>query len=346
MKKTYPNVTLDCTFQTPDNSQPSLPIEEGQCLNGVISKITGGFRFEEAVKSRRPKRNPKLFDGNYCSLVHMQKRRPAVSMDAENRPIHHERASLCSELDAERRIRIRDCVLANGRNLREDGHAVLRRTIVISAHGLRQERRMICVRIRWLNLPIRFRQHEDVRIHSFQIFPDARLAFLWRQALHIPSRNAHEITSPMSQIALFLFSMGCGYFPLSPCDKNVHSTLRTNSQSIFSRKSQNDSICHIARVCQRSPQPQIHQGFAGVLRNISCKSSFSAALQTLLLPPYQRDALDVRGMLSGTYQIFLLGKNRHFFLANKKRRQRFLPAAYCNLVATYCNLIAIRIEPP
>lgn len=84
MKKTYPNVTLDCTFQTPDNSQPSLPIEEGQCLNGVISKITGGFRFEEAVKSRRPKRNPKLFDGNYCSLVHMQNGKYQIHMKTIN----------------------------------------------------------------------------------------------------------------------------------------------------------------------------------------------------------------------------------------------------------------------
>ena len=42
-----------------------------KCLNGVIYKTTEGFRFEEAVRKGRPKRNPKLFDGKFCSLVHM-----------------------------------------------------------------------------------------------------------------------------------------------------------------------------------------------------------------------------------------------------------------------------------
>lgn len=85
MKKTYPNVTLDCTFQTPLNTQPSaLPLEEGQCLNGVISKTHEGFRFEEAAKSHRPKRNPKLFDGCYCSLVHMQNGRYQIHMKTIN----------------------------------------------------------------------------------------------------------------------------------------------------------------------------------------------------------------------------------------------------------------------
>lgn len=101
MKKTYPNVTLDCTFQTPDNSQPSLPIEEGQCLNGVISKITGGFRFEEAVKSRRPKRNPKLFDGNYCSLVHMQNGKYQIHMKTIDASTVADRQLLAYEVYAE-----------------------------------------------------------------------------------------------------------------------------------------------------------------------------------------------------------------------------------------------------
>lgn len=53
------------------NLQPGSDIREDQCLNGVISKTPDGFRFEEAVKRTSAKRNPKLFDGKYISLVHM-----------------------------------------------------------------------------------------------------------------------------------------------------------------------------------------------------------------------------------------------------------------------------------
>ena len=37
---------------------------------GVLSKNGEGFRFEEAVKQKRPRRNPKLYEGDYVSLVH------------------------------------------------------------------------------------------------------------------------------------------------------------------------------------------------------------------------------------------------------------------------------------
>lgn len=58
-KKTYSNINLVCTFQKSEGFQ------ESKCLNGVMSRIPEGFRFEEAVKERHPRRNPKLFDGNY-----------------------------------------------------------------------------------------------------------------------------------------------------------------------------------------------------------------------------------------------------------------------------------------
>ena len=64
-KKTYTATTLSCTLQQGSEFTPN------KCLNGVISKTHEGFRFEEAVRQGRPKRNPKLFDGKYCSLVHM-----------------------------------------------------------------------------------------------------------------------------------------------------------------------------------------------------------------------------------------------------------------------------------
>lgn len=74
-RKQYKNTSLTCIFQNANpfenqthstlNSQPST------VLSGVISRSDKGFRFEEAVRKGRPKRNPKLFDGKFCSLVHM-----------------------------------------------------------------------------------------------------------------------------------------------------------------------------------------------------------------------------------------------------------------------------------
>ena len=63
-KKTYTAINLSCTLQQESE------ITSEKCLNGVISKTDDGFRFEEAVRKGRPKRNPKLYDGNYVSLVH------------------------------------------------------------------------------------------------------------------------------------------------------------------------------------------------------------------------------------------------------------------------------------
>lgn len=65
LKKNYSNITLSCTLQQ------DAEITTEKCLNGVISKTDEGFRFEEAVRKGRPKRNPKLYDGNFISMVHM-----------------------------------------------------------------------------------------------------------------------------------------------------------------------------------------------------------------------------------------------------------------------------------
>ena len=64
-KKTYTSTNLSCTLQQ------DAEITQDKCFNGVISKTDDGFRFEEAVRKGHPKRNPKLFDGKFCSLVHM-----------------------------------------------------------------------------------------------------------------------------------------------------------------------------------------------------------------------------------------------------------------------------------
>ena len=43
---------------------------QNMCLPGVLSKNPDGYKFEEAVKIKRPRRNPKLYEGQYVSLVH------------------------------------------------------------------------------------------------------------------------------------------------------------------------------------------------------------------------------------------------------------------------------------
>ena len=65
-KKTYTSTNLSCVLQH------SEEITNDQCLNGVISKTSDGFRFEEAIRKGRPPRNPKLYDGKFISMVKMQ----------------------------------------------------------------------------------------------------------------------------------------------------------------------------------------------------------------------------------------------------------------------------------
>lgn len=73
-KKTYKSTNLTCTLQQDSE------ITSEKCLNGVISKTNDGFLFEEAVRKTSHKRNLKLFEGRYCSLVHMQNGRYQIHM--------------------------------------------------------------------------------------------------------------------------------------------------------------------------------------------------------------------------------------------------------------------------
>ena len=77
-KKTYNDVQLNCVFQ----HVTDLP--ESACLPGIISRHEDGFRFEESCHRGRCPRNPKLFDGNYCSLVHMQNGKYQIHMKTIN----------------------------------------------------------------------------------------------------------------------------------------------------------------------------------------------------------------------------------------------------------------------
>ena len=73
-KTTYTAIELSCILQQDSE------ISSDKCLTGVISPTEKGFRFEEAVRKGRPKRNPKLFDGTFCSLVHMQNGKYQIHM--------------------------------------------------------------------------------------------------------------------------------------------------------------------------------------------------------------------------------------------------------------------------
>ena len=77
-KKTYNDVQLNCVFQ----HVTDLP--ESACLTGIISRHEDGFRFEESCQRKGSPRNPKLFDGQYCSLVHMQNGKYQIHMKTIN----------------------------------------------------------------------------------------------------------------------------------------------------------------------------------------------------------------------------------------------------------------------
>ena len=64
-KQTINNISLQLVMQ-----QPQVVINPSMTHTGVLSRNGEGFRFEEAVKQKRPRRNPKLYEGDYVSLVH------------------------------------------------------------------------------------------------------------------------------------------------------------------------------------------------------------------------------------------------------------------------------------
>lgn len=65
-KQTINNISLQLVMQ-----QPQVTIQP-IAHKGVLSKSEDGYRFEEAVKMKRPRRNPKLYEGDYVSLTHRQ----------------------------------------------------------------------------------------------------------------------------------------------------------------------------------------------------------------------------------------------------------------------------------
>ena len=64
-KQTINNISLQLVMQ-----QQATVADQPVSHTGVLSMNQDGFRFEEAVKQKRLRRNPKLYEGQYVSLVH------------------------------------------------------------------------------------------------------------------------------------------------------------------------------------------------------------------------------------------------------------------------------------
>lgn len=94
-KKTYNDIQLDCVFQHVND----LP--NAVCLPGMISRHEDGFRFEESCHHRSCQRNPKLFDGQFCSLVHMQNGRYQIHMKTINASAIEDRNQLAFNVYSE-----------------------------------------------------------------------------------------------------------------------------------------------------------------------------------------------------------------------------------------------------
>lgn len=89
-KQTINNISLQLVMQQPE------VVNQSMCLAGVLSKDQGQFRFEQAPKLTRPRRNPKLYEGRYVSLVHRHDGKYACTLKCINKPEkdfdHHDMA--------------------------------------------------------------------------------------------------------------------------------------------------------------------------------------------------------------------------------------------------------------
>ena len=82
--------------------QNDVLLEKDKCYNGVMTRDgIDHYRFEESVRKGRPPRNPKLFDGKYCSLVHMQNGKYQIHMKTINASAVENRNVLAFEVYGE-----------------------------------------------------------------------------------------------------------------------------------------------------------------------------------------------------------------------------------------------------
>ena len=82
--------------------QNDVLLKKDKCHNGVITRAgIDHYRCEESVRKGRPQRNPKLFDGKYCSLVHMQNGKYQIHMKTINASAVENRNVLAVEVYGE-----------------------------------------------------------------------------------------------------------------------------------------------------------------------------------------------------------------------------------------------------
>ena len=80
MKKNE-NLSVDLKTVMQNDSNPV----EGQSYAGVLTRDREDhYVFEESCHHKTCQRNPKLFDGQYCSLVHMQNGKYQIHMKTIN----------------------------------------------------------------------------------------------------------------------------------------------------------------------------------------------------------------------------------------------------------------------
>ena len=86
-KQTINNISLQLVMQKFE------VFNQNMCLPGVLSKNPDGYKFEQAKKQKRPRRNPKLYEGDYVSLVHRSDGKYACTLkyirDQEKNFDHH-----------------------------------------------------------------------------------------------------------------------------------------------------------------------------------------------------------------------------------------------------------------
>ena len=82
--------------------QRDAHLVEGLPYSGLLTRDGDEhFIFEESCRKRRCPRNPKLFDGEYCSLVHMQNGKYQIHMKTINASAISDRKQLAFSVYSE-----------------------------------------------------------------------------------------------------------------------------------------------------------------------------------------------------------------------------------------------------
>lgn len=82
--------------------QQDTVLVKGQAYTGVLTRDKEEhFLFEESVRQKRVRRNPKLYDGDFISLVHMQNGKYQCHMKTINASIATNRNELAFKVYCE-----------------------------------------------------------------------------------------------------------------------------------------------------------------------------------------------------------------------------------------------------